>query len=335
MPLVVEIHSSLKGYLDPGRLWDDLERLIVRLEAQTGIPFPSFQVYFSGYIDKESFTLHLNEIPWVKGTVQPGRLMVRESKDTLEMVGIGELVPASNHTDSRPCHWVPEADWEVLDKAEIPFLDNYRIILMQAERMMRKHGADFLGMHETKMMLDQVEPMIDGVVKEAIRTMTVPRIAEVLQRLAREQISVRNIKAILECLVDWSAKEKDIVMITEQVRVALGRQISHWYGAGSNVIPAWTLDSDLETLIRKSIKVSAAGGTLSLPPGVGEKIINAVRTERDASAGAYPQPVLLAPLDVRRYVKILIEGELEGQAVLSYQELPKDAVVHTLARIAA
>jgi len=28
---------------------------------------------------------------------------------------------------------------------------------MQAERMMRRHGADFLGMHETKMMLDQVE----------------------------------------------------------------------------------------------------------------------------------------------------------------------------------
>ena len=335
MPLVVEIHSGLKGYLDPGRLWDDRERLIVRLEAQTGIPFPSFQVYFSGYIDKDSFTLHLNEIPWIKGTVQPGRLMVRETKDTLEMIGIGELVPASNHTDSRPCHWVPESDWETLDKAEIPFLDNYRIILMQAERMMRKHGADFLGMHETKMMLDQVEPMIDGVVKEAIRTMTVPRIAEVLQRLAREQISVRNIKAILECLVDWAAKEKDIVMITEQVRVTLGRQISHWYGAGSNVIPAWTLDSDLETLIRKSIKVSAAGGTLSLPPGIGERIITAVRTERDASAGAYPQPVLLAPLDVRRYVKILIESELEGQAVLSYQELPKDAVVHTLARIAA
>jgi type III secretion protein V len=177
--------------------------------------------------------------------------------------------------------------------------------------------------------------MIDGVVKEAIRTMTVPRIAEVLQRLAREQISVRNIKCILETLVDWSAKEKDIVMLTEQVRVALGRQISHWYGAGSNVIPAWTLDTDLEALIRKSIKVSAAGGTLSLPPGVGEKIINAVREQREAAAGAYPQPVLLAPLDVRRYVKILLEGEVENQAVLSYQELPKDAVVHTLARIAA
>ncbi len=335
MPLVVEIHSSLKGYLDPGRLWDDLERLIVRLEAQTGIPFPSFQVYFSGYIEKESFTLHLNEIPWVKGTVQPGRLMVRENRDTLEMVGIGEMVPASNHNEARPCHWVADTEWETLDKAEIPFLDNYRIIMMQAERMMRKHGAEFLGMHETKMMLDQVEPMIDGVVKEAIRTMTVPRIAEVLQRLAREQISVRNIKSILETLVDWSAKEKDIVMLTEQVRVALGRQISHWYGAGSNVIPAWTLDSELENTIRKSIKVSAAGGTLSLPPGIGEKIINAVRTEREASAGAYPAPVLLAPLDVRRYLKILIEGELENQPVLSYQELPKDAVVHTLARIAA
>jgi type III secretion protein V len=331
---VVEIHASLKGYLDPGRLWDDLERLIVRLEAQTGIPFPSFQVYFSGYLDPETFTLHLNEIPWTTGALHPGRLMVRESSETLEMLGIRDATPAANHSQGRPCHWVEESNWEILDRAEIPFLDNYRIILVQAERMMRKHGAEFLGLHETKMMLDQVEPMIEGVVKEAIRTMTLPRIAEVLQRLAREQISVRNIKCILETLVDWSAKEKDIVMLTEQVRVGLGRQISHWYGAGSNVIPAWALDGDLENLIRKSIKVNAAGGTLSLPPGVGEKLVDAIKSMREASAGAYPAPVLLAPLDVRRYVKILLEGELENQPVLSYQELPKDAVVHTLARVA-
>jgi type III secretion protein V len=335
MPLVVEIHAGLKGYLDPGRLWDDLERLIVRLEAQTGIPYPSFQVYFSGYIEKDSYTLHLNEIPWMRGALHPDRLMVRESRETLEMIGIADPVPAADHSDERPCHWVNESDWELLEKAEIPFMDNYRIIMIQAERMMRKHGADFLGLHETKLMLDQVEPMIDGVVKEAIRTMTMPRIAEVLQRLAREQVSVRNIKCILETLVDWSAKEKDIVMLTEHVRVALGRQIGHWYGAGSNVIPAWTLHADLENIIRKSIKVTSAGGALSLPPGVGEKFVETVVSMREASAGAYPAPVVLASLDVRRYVKTLLEGQVDNQTVLSYQELPKDVLVHTLASIEA
>ena len=335
MPLVVEIHSGLKGFLDPGRLWDELERLIVRLEAQTGIPFPSFQVYFSGYLEKDSFTLHLNEIPWTKGALHPDRLMVRESRETLEMIGITNPVPSADHSDERPCHWVNDSDWELLEKAELPFMDNYRIILYQAERMMRKHGADFLGLHETKLMLDQVEPMIDGVVKEAIRTMTMPRIAEVLQRLAREQVSVRNIKCILETLVDWSAKEKDIVMLTEQVRVALGRQISHWYGAGSNVITAWTLHSDLENLIRKSIKISASGGALFLPPGTGEKFVETVMSMREASGGAYPAPVLLATLDVRRYVKTLLEGQVDNQPVLSYQELPKDVMVHTLACIEA
>jgi type III secretion protein V len=68
---------------------------------------------------------------------------------------------------------------------------------------------------------------------------------------------------------------------------------------------------------------------------VGEKLIDSLKSMREASAGAYPAPVLLAPLDVRRYVKILIEAEMDNQPVLSYQELPKDAVVHTLARIGA
>jgi type III secretion protein V len=58
-----------------------------------------------------------------------------------------------------------------------------------------------------------------------------------------------------------------------------------------------------------------------------------VKNLRDASGAAYPPPVVLTSMDVRRYLKILLEAEVEGQAVLSYQELPKEAVVHTLARV--
>ena len=333
MPLVVEAHSSLKGHLDAGRLWDDLERLIVRMEAQTGIPYPSFQVYFSGYITPESYTLHLNEIPWGTGGLKPGKLQVREWKETLESIGITGIVPGQGNTESNPLYWVPDSDWEKLEKAEIPYLDSYRIIARHAERMMRQQGAEFLGMNETKMMMDQVEPLIDSVVKEAVRGMTLPRIAEVLQRLAKEQVSVRNIKGILEALVEWSAKEKDIIQLTEQVRITLGRQISHWYSAGSNVIPAWTMDSELENQLRKSIKMTSSGGSLALPPGLGEKIIDAVRAARETSAGAYPRPVVITSMDIRRYLKILLETELEDQAILSFQELPRDTVVHTLSRI--
>jgi type III secretion protein V len=335
MPLVVELHASLKGFIDPGKLWDQLERLIVRLEAQTGIPYPSFQVYFSGYLEDKTFNLHLNEIPWARGVLEPGRLLVREALSTLETIEIDDYIEGPGHSESRPAYWIPDENEILLQRLEIPYTDNYRIVLMNAERMIRKHSADFLGLYETKMMLDQVEPMIDAVVKEAIRAITVPRIAEVLQRLAREQISVRNIKAILEALVDWSTREKDVIQLSEQVRVALGRQISHWYGAGSNTIPAWTLDAELENLVRKHIKVSPHGSNLVLPPGVGEKIVAAVKRERDAAEGAYPPPVVITALDVRRYVKVLLESEIENQAVLSYQELPRDTVVHTLTRISA
>ena len=60
----------------------------------------------------------------------------------------------------------------------------------------------------------------------------VQRIAEIFQRLAQEQVSIRDLRNILEAIIEWSPKEKDTVMLTEYVRGALKRQISYMYSKG-------------------------------------------------------------------------------------------------------
>ncbi|HBF09393.1 MAG TPA: hypothetical protein DDW29_14155 [Gammaproteobacteria bacterium] len=64
-----------------------------------------------------------------------------------------------------------------------------------------------------------------------------------------------------------------------------------------------------------------------------QKVIDAIRDAVGDIATATSKPVLLTYMDIRRYVKVLISGEIEALAVLSYQELTKDINVHPLGRI--
>lgn len=57
-------------------------------------------------------------------------------------------------------------------------------------------------------MLDQFENRYPDSLKEVFRHVTIQRISEVLQRLLGENISVRNLKLIMESLALWAPREK-------------------------------------------------------------------------------------------------------------------------------
>ena len=51
--------------------------------------------------------------------------------------------------------------------------------------------------------------------EEAQRVLPIQKIAEILQRLVSEDISVRNLRTILEALIEWGQKEKDSVLLAD------------------------------------------------------------------------------------------------------------------------
>ena len=121
-------------------------------------------------------------------------------------------------------------------------------------------------MQETKYLLDRMEERAPDLVREATRLLPVQRIAEIFQRLAQEQVSIRDLRNILEAIIEWSPKEKDTVMLTEYVRGALKRQISYMYSRGQNMLPAILMDPSVEETIRKAIRQTSAGAFLALDP---------------------------------------------------------------------
>ncbi len=203
------------------------------------------------------------------------------------------------------------------------------------------HGAtcifafrcDFIGIQETKFLLTSMEASFPDLVKEATRVMPTQKVAEILQRLVSEDISVRNLRTVLESLIEWGQKEKDSVLLTEYVRSSLKRHISHKFANAQNILPAYMLAPAAEDTVRGAIRQTSAGSYLALDPAVSKRLVeNIRRAVGDISAVAH-KPVLLTSMDIRRYLRKMIEADLYDLAVLSYQELTQEVNIQPLARI--
>jgi type III secretion protein V len=332
VPIILDISGELSTALDYDKLNDELAALRRALYFDLGVPFPGINLRVARRLTGLAYELQINEIPLSSGKLEPGMALARESMETLTMLGV-QVKQGEDFLPDVESLWVPDADAARLAKGGVSCMSHSRIIAYHLSLLLSRHAGDFIGMQETKYLLDRMEERAPDLVHEATRLQPVQRIAEVFQRMVQEQVSIRDLRGILEALIEWSAKEKDIIMLTEYVRGALKRQICYMHSRGQNMLPAILLDPPVEETIRKSVRQTSAGAFLSLDPDTSKRFLDAVTD----AAGDYrkhsQKPVLLASMDIRRYVRRLIEGKHYNLMVLSYQELTPEISVQPLSRI--
>ena len=332
VPIILDISEDMGASLDYASLNEELANLRRALYFDLGVPFPGINIRPNPGLPELSYVLNVNEIPMSRGKLEKGMVLARDTSENLSMLGVEFRLGERFLPDVEPL-WVPESKAASLERVGISIMNHARILAYHLSLLLARHASSFLGMQESKYLLDKMEERAPDLVREATRLLPTQRIAEIFQRLVQEQISIRDLRSILEALIEWSPKEKDTVMLTEYVRSALKRQISYMYSKGQNMLPAILLDPSVEETIRKAIRQTSAGAFLALDPDTTQRFLRAV-TE---SAGKYTantqKPVLMASMDIRRYVRRLIEGEHYGLPVVSYQEVTPEISIQPVSRI--
>jgi type III secretion protein V len=208
-------------------------------------------------------------------------------------------------------------------------------LVEQVVAVVRRRADAFVGMQEVQSLIRRVDTQLPDLISELQRTVPLQRITDVLRRLVQEGVSLRYLREIFESLVSWSAKEKDIVQLTEYIRVDLGRLVSHRYIDEHNKLSAWVLDPDTEQTVRQAVQQGPTGSFLALTPEVAKQIQSGVHDTLALAQNApegRPQ-VVLTSTDVRRYVKRLLAAQLPDLVVLSFQELPPDCEIDSQGRV--
>ncbi|MBW2067600.1 MAG: type III secretion system export apparatus subunit SctV [Deltaproteobacteria bacterium] len=332
IPLLVDIDASAEEFLDPELFNTELIKLRRALYHDLGVPFPGIHLRFNENITRGTYIILLQEIPAAQGVIKKDFILVREKEYLLQTLNVEYVKeePFLPHTQSL---WVRSEYKDAIIQAGFPYLEHSSIITFHLSFLLRKHADEFIGLQETRFLLDRMEAQFPELVKEVSRILPIQRISEIFQRLVQEQISIRDLRTILEALIEWGQKEKDTVLLTEYVRNSLRRYISYKYSGGRNVLAVYLLDPDVEEMIRQSIRQTSAGSYLALDPVKTRAFVDSVKQEVGEIEAKQSRPVLLTSMDIRRYVRKLIETDLEELPVLSYQELTPEISVQPLGRI--
>ncbi len=331
-PLLIDVPTTIQEHLNTQELNQELIKVRKALYMDLGVPFPGMHLRFNDAMEDDHYTILLNEVPVANGIFKKDFVFAREQSEQLDMMEI-PYEKGDSFIPGLDTLWVPYSEVSRLEKAEINYMSDVKILIHHLAFVLKKYAEDFIGIQEARYLLEKMESSFGELIKEVQRLLPVNKIAEIFQRLVAEDISIRNLRTILQALVVWGHKEKEVVQLTEYVRGSLKRYISHKYSNGQNILPVYLLNQDVEDAIRNGIRQTSAGAYLALDPSVTSSLIENIKKTVGKIGHLDQKPVIITAMDIRRYVRRLIEADVYELAVLSHQELTEEITVQPLGRI--
>ena len=292
-----------------------------------GIPLPEVDIATRATAQPGTLRVLLYHEPVVELTMPPGQLLADAATPPLAQ---------SSRTDKLPfggiaLQWVEPEHRRALEALGTTLHEGDARITHCLSIVVGRYAREFIGVQETRFLMDAMETRYAELVKEVQRQLPIGRIADVLQRLVEERVSIRDLRSVFEALVEWAPREKDPVMLTEYVRLGLRRHIVTRHRGTAPWLKAWMIGDTIEAMVRESIRQTSAGSYSALAPEQNEEILQAVREA--LPEGADRQVVIMTAIDVRRFVRKLIEREFFATDVLSFQELGNETDLRVMGNI--
>jgi len=91
----------------------------------------------------------------------------------------------------------------LVERAGMQIMTPSSMLTYHLAHVLKSHASEFIGIQESMYLMSQMQENFAELVREATRVLPIITITDVLQRLVMEQISIRDMRTILEALVEW------------------------------------------------------------------------------------------------------------------------------------
>ena len=326
--IVVWVSSELASAVPPAGFAELTTQTRAELLSDLGIEIPTVALDVDPTLASDRFRIDLEGTPVIEGTVPPQGLHVDDDPAHLDLLEIPyrQERPLVNY---RPALWVERSHAETLSNAGVAFALPAQILARCLTQMLYRRAGSFVGIQETRKLLTKIQSNYADLVKEAEKIAPLQKLAEILRRLVDENVPVRNMRAILEAVIEWGQREQNVVLLVEYVRVALGRQICFRAADRDRLIAAYMLERSVEDMLRSAQRQTAAGTYMNLTDEATQPMINEIARAL-AEAAPDAKPVVLTSMDVRRVTRHLLTRSNIYVPVMSYQELAPEFNVQPL-----
>jgi flagellar biosynthesis protein FlhA len=233
-----------------------------------------------------------------------------------------------------PAVWIEESQREEARIGKFTVVDPSTVFMTHLCEVLRQQSAALLTRRETDRLLRRVRETQPGLVEEIVPTVLgTGDVQRVLQNLLKEKVSIRNLDAVIETLVDHAKNNKDPTYLTELVRQRLGSVICQSLTAGGGVLQVMTLDPAIEHNLMQNIRAVESGGATAVEPKFAEQVINRLAQHTEKMMKNNLLPVLLCAPELRRHIRVLSERVVPQLRVLSMAEIPVSLELRSIATL--
>lgn len=323
-PFILRMPVSLNNTPGAESLSDAMRLMRNRVIQHQGIPdLPMIEFEFVESVPEGRIRFFMAEVPLVEGPIRNGWGATPESVERLAELGFEAEEDGLAGTRRRRV-WVKLDNPEQLKEAGVTY-ESWEVVFASDVRVeMMRNCQMFLGVQEALRFFNWAERRVPALAKELNKALTPPRLAEILQRLAREGVSLRNVRLLLETVLEWAPKERDPDVVADYVRLSLKRQLCHEV-AVDGLIEVVLLSPEVEDQLRSAVRQTSQGTYLDLDPEVEQALLD--RLGEIYGTGGYPKPIIVTAADIRRSVRKMVEEEFFAVSVYAFSELTQHARV--------
>ena len=332
-PLSLELGFAIIPLLDEekgGDLKERIGRIRRELGLDLGLVVPPIRMIDNIALEPNEYSFKIRGVEVDRGKVRMGWYMCMNTG------GVTEEIPGEKTVDPAfglPAIWITEDNREKAERAGYAVVDPPTIIATHLTEMIKSRAAEILGRQEVQSIIDTLKKDYSAVVEESTKTFTVGEIQKVMQGLLREQVSVRNMVAILETMCDFAPVSKKAEILVEKVRQRLGRQICQQYMDDKKTLHVITIEPSFLERLAASRVDTVNGPIAALEPVDHRNWISSLSASIASVQDKGYMPIILCPEAVRILVKASTEREMPNLIVLSVPEIDKEIRVESLGEI--
>ena len=212
-------------------------------------------------------------------------------------------------------------------------VDSATVVATHISQLLTNSAALLLGHEEVQNLLDMLAKshprLVEGLVPDVL-PLTV--IVKVLQNLLNEGVAIRDMRSIVQTLVEYGPRSQDPDVLTAAVRISLRRLIVQDAVGMSSEIPVITLAPELEQMLHQSLQNAGDEGA-GIEPGLAERLQVSLTEAHQNQEMAGEPSILLTSGMLRTVLSRFVKYTIPGLRVMSYQEVPDERQIKIVSSV--
>jgi len=229
--------------------------------------------------------------------------------------------------------WINQNQREQAQALGYTVVDAATVLATHLSQILTNNASQLLGHEEVQNLLDilgkSYPKLVEGLIPDIL---TLGTVVKVLQNLMNEGVPVRDMRSIVQTLVEYGPKSIDPEVLTAAVRITLRKFIVQELVGPELEVPVITLAPELEQMLHKSMQMAGDDGA-GIEPGLAERLQKSLTDGAQQQELAGDTPILLTSGILRTVLAKFVKYTIPSLRVISYQEVPDDKQIKIVSAI--